>query len=145
MEPEGKKFAITLAVVILLAAVIAPIQAPGFAQTTTTTTNGSSSNASSGGGPNTVKTLRIGYFPNINHAQAVIGLGNGDFQKALGNNIKVQTFIFNAGPSAIEALLAKKVDVTYVGSNPAINGYVVSGGEGLRIISGATSGAWQHM
>src|ERR671911_1388581 len=48
------------------------------------------------------KTLRIGYFPNINHAQAVIGLGKGDFQKALGANVKVETFAFNAGPSATE-------------------------------------------
>ena len=84
--------------------------------------------------------MRIGYFPNINHAQAVIGLGNGDFQKALGNSITVQPFLFNAGPSAIEALLAKRVDVTYVGPNPAINGYVVSDGKDLRIISGAASG-----
>jgi sulfonate transport system substrate-binding protein len=45
-----------------------------------------------------VKTLRIGYFPNINHAQAVIGLGKGDFQNALGNNVKVESFQFNAGP-----------------------------------------------
>ena len=44
------------------------------------------------------KTLRIGYFPNINHAQAVIGLGRGDFQKALGDNVEVTTQIFNAGP-----------------------------------------------
>jgi NitT/TauT family transport system substrate-binding protein len=113
------KFAIALAVIIIIAVVIGPIQIPVFAQNS--------------------KTLRIGYFPNINHAQAVIGFGNGDFQKALGNNIKVQTFIFNAGPSAIEALLAKKIDVSYVGSNPAINGYVVSGGD-LKIVSGATSG-----
>ncbi|HKG70488.1 MAG TPA: sulfate ABC transporter substrate-binding protein, partial [Nitrososphaeraceae archaeon] len=48
--------------------------------------------------------LRIGYFPNINHAQAVIGLGNGTFQKALGDNVEVKTTIFNAGPSAMEAL-----------------------------------------
>ncbi len=45
------------------------------------------------------KTLRIGYFPNINHAQAVIGLGRGDFQKALGDNVEVKTQIFNAGPA----------------------------------------------
>jgi NitT/TauT family transport system substrate-binding protein len=64
-----------------------------------------------------VKTLRIGYFPNINHAQAVIGLGNGDFQRALGNNVKVETFQFNAGPSAIESLLANRIDVSYIGPN----------------------------
>lgn len=86
------------------------------------------------------KTLRIGYFPNINHAQAVIGLGRGDFQKALGNNIEVKTQIFNAGPAAIEALFANQIDVTYIGPNPAINGYVQSNGEALRIISGAASG-----
>jgi sulfonate transport system substrate-binding protein len=97
-----------------------------------------------GGNGNTVvsnsKVLRIGYFPNINHAQAVIGLGNGDFQKALGNDVEVRTQLFNAGPSAIEALFANQVDVTYIGPNPAINGYVVSKGDGLRIISGAASG-----
>jgi len=86
------------------------------------------------------KVLRIGYFPNINHAQAVIGIGNEDFQKVLGNNIEIKPLVFNAGPSAIEALFAKQVDVTYVGPNPAINGYVVSGGEDIRIISGASSG-----
>src|SRR5919199_1645633 len=120
-KSKVSKFAITLVAIIIIAVAIAHIQIPVFAQ-------------------NSVKTLRIGYFPNINHAQAVIGFGNGDFQKALGNNIKVQTFIFNAGPSAIEALLAKRIDVTYVGSNPPVNGYVVSDGKALRIIAGATSG-----
>jgi NitT/TauT family transport system substrate-binding protein len=85
-------------------------------------------------------TLRIGYFPNINHAQAVIGLGNGDFQRALGDNVQVTTQIFNAGPSAIEALFANQIDVTYIGPSPTINGYVRSGGEALRVISGAASG-----
>ena len=85
------------------------------------------------------KTLKIGYFPNINHAQAVIGLNNGDFQKILGNT-KVETVVFNAGPSAIEALLAKRIDATYIGPNPAINGYVASDGKDVRVIAGVTSG-----
>src|SRR5215204_2095783 len=89
---------------------------------------------------NEQKTLRIGYFLNINHAQAVIGLGKGDFQRALGNNIEVKTQIFNAGPSAMEALFANQIDVTYIGPGPTINGYARSGGEVLRIISGSTSG-----
>jgi len=135
--------AIILAAIITVAAVVSAMQTPGFAQTTTngsiSSSDTSSGNGSGGRPNNTVKTLRIGYYPNINHAQAVIGLGNGDFQKALGNHIKVQTFIFNAGPSAIESLLAKRIDVTYVGSNPPINGYVVSEGKALRIISGASS------
>ena len=136
------KFEIALAALIIIAVFIAPISVrQGFSQTTNTTTNSSSSNGgTSVGGSNEKKILKIGYFANINHAQAVIGLGNGDFQKALGNNITVQPFLFNAGPSAIEALIAKRVDVTYVGPNPAINGYVVSDGKDLRIISGAASG-----
>jgi NitT/TauT family transport system substrate-binding protein len=85
------------------------------------------------------KTLRLGYFPNINHAQAVIGVGNGDFQKALGDNVALETYVFNAGPSAIEALLAKRIDASYIGPNPAINGYVVSDGKDVRVIAGATS------
>jgi NitT/TauT family transport system substrate-binding protein len=90
-------------------------------------------------------SLKIGYFPNLNHAQAVIGLSNGDFKEVLDNdknlgNITLNEFVFTAGPSAVEALYAGQIDVAYVGPNPSINGYVVSGGEGLRIISGASSG-----
>ena len=70
----------------------------------------------------------------------MIGIGNGDFQKVLGTNVEIKPFIFNAGPSAIEALFAKQIDATYVGPNPAINGYVISEGKDVRIISGATSG-----
>ncbi|MDQ3084230.1 MAG: ABC transporter substrate-binding protein [Thermoproteota archaeon] len=89
---------------------------------------------------NEKKTLRIGYFPNITHSQAVIGLNNGDFQKTLGDNVTVETFRFNAGPSAIESLLADRIDATYIGPNPAVNGYLLTGGEDLRVISGASSG-----
>lgn len=88
------------------------------------------------------KAIRIGYFPNINHAQPVIGLGNGDYQKHLGEDVEVKTLVFNAGPSAIEALFANQVDVTYIGPNPTINGYVQSEGKALKVISGtASSGA----
>jgi NitT/TauT family transport system substrate-binding protein len=83
--------------------------------------------------------LRIGYFPNISHAQAVIGVGNGDFQRTLGD-IEIQAKLFNAGPAAIEALFSKQIDVAYIGPNPAINGYMRSEGEALRIIAGAASG-----
>ena len=55
-----------------------------------------------------VITLRIGYFPNINHAQAVIGLGKGDFQKALGNNVKVETVTFNACHQPLNHYLPKE-------------------------------------
>lgn len=87
------------------------------------------------------KTLRLGYFPNLTHETAVIGAGNGDFAKALSkDNVELKTMTFNAGPSAIEALFANRVDATYIGPNPAINGYTVSEGKGLKIVAGASSG-----
>jgi NitT/TauT family transport system substrate-binding protein len=84
--------------------------------------------------------IRVGAFPNITHAQPMIGKANRWFEKALGPNVKIEWRSFNAGPSAIEALFAGAIDMTYVGPNPAINGYVRSNGEALRIIAGATSG-----
>jgi NitT/TauT family transport system substrate-binding protein len=83
--------------------------------------------------------IRIGYFLNVNHAQAVIGLGRGDYHNAL-DGIEIKTQTFNSGPSVIEAMLASQIDVAYVGPNPAINGYIKSDGNVLRVISGAASG-----
>ena len=83
--------------------------------------------------------IRVGAFPNITHAQAMIGKANGSFEKALAP-AKVQWVSFNAGPSAIEALFAGAIDMAYVGPNPTISGYVHSNGEALRVISGAASG-----
>ncbi|HXM24069.1 MAG TPA: aliphatic sulfonate ABC transporter substrate-binding protein [Terriglobales bacterium] len=84
--------------------------------------------------------VRVGAFPNITHAQAMVGKANGWFEKALGPSAKVQWTSFNAGPSAIEALFSGAIDMTYVGPNPAITGYVRSNGEALRVVAGAASG-----
>ncbi|MFB5599480.1 MAG: ABC transporter substrate-binding protein [Nitrososphaeraceae archaeon] len=88
---------------------------------------------------NSAKEIRVGYFPNVNHAQAVIGFGNGVFQEQFGTEVKVDNRVFNAGPSIIEALFANQLDMAFVGPNPAINGYKISN-ESLKIISGASSG-----
>lgn len=84
--------------------------------------------------------LRLGYFPNITHAQAIIGVADGTFTRALGDDVKIDAKLFNAGPSVIEAMFAGQIDISYIGPNPAINGYVKSKGAALRIIAGATSG-----
>jgi NitT/TauT family transport system substrate-binding protein len=85
-------------------------------------------------------TLRLGYFPNVTHASALVGVGAGIFADKLGPDVRVETKSFNAGGAAIEALFGDAIDATYVGPNPAINGYVKSKGQALRIVSGATSG-----
>ncbi len=91
--------------------------------------------------PNTEPfTLRLGYFANITHSQPLVGLNNGIFAKELGDHVTIAEKTFNAGPSAIEALFAGEIDATFIGPNPAINGYIQSNGEALRIVAGATSG-----
>ncbi len=89
--------------------------------------------------------LRVGHFPNVTHAQAVIahGLsraGKGWFEERLGPDVEVQWFVYNAGPSAMEAIFARSIDLTYVGPNPAVNAYLKSQGEEIRIVAGACSG-----
>jgi NitT/TauT family transport system substrate-binding protein len=84
--------------------------------------------------------IRAGHFPNITHSQALIGKAQGTFERALAPEAKIDWKVFNAGPSAIEALFAGEIDLTYIGPNPAISGYVRSNGEALRIVAGATSG-----
>jgi NitT/TauT family transport system substrate-binding protein len=83
--------------------------------------------------------VRLGYFANVTHAPALVGLSEGLFQDALGD-VDLKTEVFNAGPAAIEALSAGAIDATYIGPNPAINTFIQSGGESANIIAGATSG-----
>ncbi len=89
--------------------------------------------------------LRFGHFPNVTHAQGVIahGLsraGKGWFEERLGEGVEIEWYVYNAGPSAMEAMLAGSLDVTYVGPNPALNAYIKSEGEEVRIVAGACSG-----
>ena len=85
-----------------------------------------------------LKEVRLGYFPNLTHAQAVLGVASGDFEKAVAP-VKFTTKTFNAGPSAIEAIFAGEIDVQYIGPSPALNGFAKSRGEGVRVISGAAA------
>ena len=85
-------------------------------------------------------TLKLGYFPNITHATAIVGVESGIFQKALGPDVTFTVSSFNAGPAASEALLNGAIDATFIGPNPAINAFARSKGAAIRIIAGATSG-----
>ncbi|MBC7272343.1 MAG: aliphatic sulfonate ABC transporter substrate-binding protein [Streptomyces sp.] len=83
--------------------------------------------------------VKIGYFPNLTHATALVGVQEGLLQKELGGT-EIKTSTFNAGPSEIEALNAGSIDIGWIGPSPAINGYTKSGGTNLRIVSGSASG-----
>jgi NitT/TauT family transport system substrate-binding protein len=92
--------------------------------------------------PTAAGELKLGYFGNITHAPALVGIKQGFFAKELGST-KLSTQIFNAGPAAIEALNAGAIDAAYIGPNPAINSFVKSGGESVSVIAGAAAGGAQ--
>ncbi len=85
-------------------------------------------------------TLRLGYFPNLTHAPALVGIKKGYFASALGSNVTIETHTFNAGGDAITAILSNSIDATFVGPSPTTNAFVQSHGEAIRVIAGATSG-----
>jgi NitT/TauT family transport system substrate-binding protein len=132
---SSRLVALALTLVLLLAACgqAAPTT-PGAAPASST--EGAPAPATSGGGT----TIRLAYFPNLTHAAALVGTGRGTFQQAFGSDATLDLKTFNAGPALIEALFAGEIDIGYIGPNPAINGYVRSNGEALRIIAGASSG-----
>ena len=87
-------------------------------------------------------TVRIGHFPNVTHAQALVAhhlsrQGKGWFEERLGPDVKVEWYVYNAGPSATEAIFANSIDLTYVGPGPAISAYARAHGEEIRIVAGA--------
>lgn len=98
---------------------------------------GCSGGASQSAGP---VALRLGYFPNVTHATAIVGVANGTFVDKLGSGVTLQPITFNAGPEAVEALFSGAIDATFIGPNPAINAFIKSNGQAIRIIAGATSG-----
>ncbi len=100
----------------------------------------SGNGAAASGGNRERAMLRLGYFPNITHATGIVGVESGIFARNLGENVALQTATFNAGPSVVEAIFSGALDASYIGPNPAINAYVRSRGEAIRVISGGTSG-----
>jgi NitT/TauT family transport system substrate-binding protein len=91
------------------------------------------------------EVLRVGHFPNVTHVQALVARnferqGRNWFGERLGPNVKVEWYAYNAGPSAMEAIFANAIDLTYVGPSPALNAYARSRGEEIRIVAGAVNG-----
>ncbi len=84
--------------------------------------------------------LRVAFFPSIGHAVPIIGLENGIFQGEIGEQIKIETKIFDSGPQVIESIFAGSIDIAYVGPGPIINGFLKSDGNDIKILSGAASG-----
>lgn len=97
--------------------------------------------------------LRMGHFPNVTHAQGVVGhylseqakkdpaqKSRGWFEDRLGPDVKIEWYTYNAGPSAMETILTGNLDASYVGPNPALNAYLQSNGDEIRVVAGAATG-----
>lgn len=84
-------------------------------------------------------SVRIGFFPNITHSQALVSKSNGEFEKQIGKNIKIEYKTFNSGPVEAEAMLAKELDIAYIGPSPAVNAFEKTKGE-IKILAGAANG-----
>jgi NitT/TauT family transport system substrate-binding protein len=97
----------------------------------------SGSGAAASGGK--ADELRLGYFANVTHAAALIGVQKGLIADELGDT-KLTTQVFNAGPDEVEALFGGAIDAAYIGPSPTINAYGQSDGDAIRIIAGAASG-----
>lgn len=100
--------------------------------------NKSDSPSPSGGGAPALTVLRVGYFANVTHAQAVLEVASGELQTALGP-VQLQTKVFNAGPELIQALNAGEIDIGYVGPGPVISAHANSHGQAVRVIAGAAA------
>lgn len=95
--------------------------------------------------------IRVGHFPNITHAQALVAhqlsrqaargeRARGWFEERLGEGVEIQWYTYNAGPTAMEAIFTRNLDLTYVGPNPALNAFARSGGEEIRVVAGSAVG-----
>ena len=84
-------------------------------------------------------TVKVGFFPNITHGVALVGVANGTFAKDLAPDRLDATQTFNAGPAETQALLSKAIDVAFIGPSPSITAFTQSSGA-VTIISGAASG-----
>ena len=84
--------------------------------------------------------IRVAFFPSISHAVPIVGLENGIFENGIGEQIQIETKLFDSGPQVIESIFARSIDVAYVGPGPTINGFLKSHGKDIRILAGAASG-----
>ena len=84
--------------------------------------------------------IRVAFFPSISHAVPIVGLENGIFENGIGEQIQIETKLFDSGPQVIESIFARSIDVAYVGPGPTINGFLKSHGKDIRILARAASG-----
>jgi sulfonate transport system substrate-binding protein len=136
MRGSGRRYSIAG---LVMAVIVAGCTTSSAAVPTTST----ASNLDAAGTPAPLTdrvTLRVGVFPNITHAPGLVALAADGPLRQLLPNADIAVTAFNSGTTAVEAMFADAIDITYVGPNPAINAYAKSDGTAVRVIAGSTSG-----
>jgi sulfonate transport system substrate-binding protein len=135
-RPRSLRYVVVAGVVALsLSACSGGSNSNAGSSSNTTTSAGSGNTGSTGNGVE----VKLGYFPNLTHASAIVGIKNGYFKNALASDgATLKALDFNSGSDTIDALLAGDLDATYIGPSPAISAYATS--QNVSIVSGATSG-----
>ncbi len=82
----------------------------------------------------------MAFFPNVGHAIPIVGIENEIFSSGLGDEIKIETKLFDSGPQVVESLFANSIDIAYVGPGPALNAFLKSDENNVKILAGAASG-----
>jgi NitT/TauT family transport system substrate-binding protein len=136
-RPTSRRGRLLLAAAIAAFGIAAAACGGDSGTSSATTTAGSGDTTGAASDP---VDLRLGYFANLTHAPAIVGVDQGIFQDHLGPNVTLKTQVFNAGPDVVTAILSDALDISYIGPNPSINGYAQSNGDAVRIIAGSTSG-----
>lgn len=109
------------------------------ALTLTACAGAAGSTGGSGGSEDAIDSISIGYFPNVTHAPAIVGLADGHYQEALGEDVEIKTATFNSGTEEIEALFAGGIDIGFIGPSPTVTGWQKSNGQALHVIAGAAA------
>ncbi len=84
-----------------------------------------------------IQEITIGYFPNITHAPAIVGMSENIFGNKL-EDIKINTRIFPNGSLFMDALNTGQIDIGYVGPGPAINRFLQ--GADVKALASASTG-----
>jgi NitT/TauT family transport system substrate-binding protein len=130
-RPRARRLVAVLALLLIVGAVVTACGSGG---------SGSAESPAAAGTAESGGRLRLGYFANVTHAPAVIGEEAGIFAEHLGPDVSIEYVYFRSGTEAIEALFSGAIDASFIGPNPAINGFAQSEGDALRIVAGTTSG-----
>ena len=104
-----------------------------------TACGGKEDSGQEGGGTSVEKTdVRIAYFPNITHTQALVMKNQKILEEKWKDSCNVTWTSFNAGPAETEAIFAGEIDLGYIGPVPALSANVKSDGD-VKIISNTTN------